>query len=290
MSNQWYPFFPGDYARDTVHLSLMEDCYYRRLLDYYYSTGGPLPADQERLQRVCRAFSPEERTAVQFILSEFFEERESGLHNTKADSVIAKAREVSDKRAEAARKSHERRAIAGKNDANAGANADGHANAGKKHAIAEKNDANGGAKTVHPQPQPQEPYKPPPIRADMPMVERMLREMVEEKRDFIRSNFGLDDGEINIHLEEMVVKTRDRSPGPDLWLYISKFLKNRKDDIHGKQQRIASGAAAPGGKEKGYPTRPQGTGRGGVDAGKVRDAGPAGAFEDRSDEWADTAV
>ena len=283
MSNQWYPFFPGDYARDTVHLSLMEDCYYRRLLDYYYSTGGPLPVDLERLQRVCRAFSPEERAAVQFLLSEFFEEGEDGFHNFKADEVMAKAKVVSEKRSAAAstrwKKGEKGRS---KTDAN---EMQLH---GDEMQLHEKEMQNGCIHNHN-----HKSLKPPPlVKGVLPRTEQMLRDMVEEKRDFIRTNYGLDDREINIQLEEMVVKTRDRSPGPDLWLYISRFLNNRKDDINGKQQRIAGGAAASPGKEGGRGQQAVSGGRG-LDAGQVRGGkapGPSAAFEDRSDEWASVQV
>jgi uncharacterized protein YdaU (DUF1376 family) len=71
MSLQYYRFFPGDYARDTRHLSMMQHGAYRQLIDEYM-VHGPLPNDLQRLYRICSAFSAEERAAVEFILSEFF--------------------------------------------------------------------------------------------------------------------------------------------------------------------------------------------------------------------------
>jgi uncharacterized protein YdaU (DUF1376 family) len=71
MGNLWYPHFPGDYARDTADLSLIEHGAYRLLLDHYYSTGGPLPADKQRIYRLCRAFHPEEQEAVCAVLVAF---------------------------------------------------------------------------------------------------------------------------------------------------------------------------------------------------------------------------
>ena len=39
MARQWYSFYPGDYGRDTGHLSLIEHGAYRTLMDHYYATG-----------------------------------------------------------------------------------------------------------------------------------------------------------------------------------------------------------------------------------------------------------
>ena len=40
----YYNFHIGDYARRTRHLSVIEDLFYRRLLDLYYTTEAPLVA------------------------------------------------------------------------------------------------------------------------------------------------------------------------------------------------------------------------------------------------------
>lgn len=120
MSNAWYPWYPGDYARDTSHLSMVEDCCYRRLLDYYYSTGKPLPANAvqvhdvcipfaSRLHRICRAVASEEKTAVDFVIAEFFVLQDDGYHHKRVDAELEKTREVSEKRALAARAMHEKR-------------------------------------------------------------------------------------------------------------------------------------------------------------------------------------
>ena len=71
MGLAYYRFFPGDYARDTRFLSLMQHGAYRLLIDEYM-TNGPLPHNLERLHRVCGATSTEEKGAVEFVLTEFF--------------------------------------------------------------------------------------------------------------------------------------------------------------------------------------------------------------------------
>lgn len=87
-NSAWYPFYPGDHARDTGNLTLMEEGALRRLLDHYYSTGGPLPPDFNQLFRICRAFDENERTAVKSVLSGFFVLSADGWCNSKADKVV----------------------------------------------------------------------------------------------------------------------------------------------------------------------------------------------------------
>jgi uncharacterized protein YdaU (DUF1376 family) len=101
MGNLWYPHFPGDYARDTADLTLMEHGAYRLLLDHYYSTGGPLPADKQRIYRLCRAFHPEEQEAVCAVLTDFFSLQLDGYHNGRADRQLV---EMAEKRAKQSEK------------------------------------------------------------------------------------------------------------------------------------------------------------------------------------------
>ncbi len=72
MSLPYYHFYPGDYARDTRHLSLMQHGAYRLLIDLYMDRGAPLRNDLPYLYRWLHAESVEEKAAVQFILTEFF--------------------------------------------------------------------------------------------------------------------------------------------------------------------------------------------------------------------------
>lgn len=83
-----YPFSPGDYLRDTAHLTDAEDLAYRRLLDRYYLDEGPLPEDAERAARLVR-MAPD---VVATVLSEFFELQVDGWHHKRCDSEIDKFR------------------------------------------------------------------------------------------------------------------------------------------------------------------------------------------------------
>lgn len=88
----YYERYCGDYARDTGHLSLQEHGAYTVMLDTYYATERPLPADHEALYRICRAMSGPERAAVRKVADEFFPVSEDGTrHNKRADETIAKA-------------------------------------------------------------------------------------------------------------------------------------------------------------------------------------------------------
>ena len=90
----WFPFFPGDYMRDTANLTLVEHGAYRVMLDHYYATGGPLPGKIESLIRICRAFDENEQNAVKLVADVFFPVDGDGMrHNKRADKVIAEQTE-----------------------------------------------------------------------------------------------------------------------------------------------------------------------------------------------------
>lgn len=107
----------GDYIRDTVSLSMLEDGAYTRLLDQYYQNESPLPADKKEVYRLARATSTAERKAVDYVLQRYFELGADGFRQKRCDEVIeafwdqAPAQET--KRAnerERQRRSRERRA------------------------------------------------------------------------------------------------------------------------------------------------------------------------------------
>lgn len=85
----FYKRFIGDIQAKTGGLTLAEFGAYDRLLDHYYSTEQPIPAD--KVYRICRAMSAPERGAVDRVLAEFFELGTGGYVQSKADEVIAKA-------------------------------------------------------------------------------------------------------------------------------------------------------------------------------------------------------
>jgi uncharacterized protein YdaU (DUF1376 family) len=104
LSNSWYAHYPGDYGRDTAHLSLVEHGAYRLLLDHYYATSAPLPADPAPLYRICRAFDETERKAVDSVLQQFFSRQADGYHNSRADAELQKQAQIHERLSNAGRK------------------------------------------------------------------------------------------------------------------------------------------------------------------------------------------
>lgn len=115
--SHWYPRYPADYGKKTRHLSLMEHGAYALMMDYCYSTGNPLPANAVQLHRICMAFEEAEQEACSRVLHEFFVEGPGGWSNPRIDQELKKRNEISDKRANAARSMHEKKAASA--DANA---------------------------------------------------------------------------------------------------------------------------------------------------------------------------
>lgn len=93
----YYEHHLGDFMRDTAHLTMVEECAYRRLLDAYYIRERALPADHRDCCKLARAVSKQERDAVAYVLREFFELREDGHHQSRADREIERFRAKSDK-------------------------------------------------------------------------------------------------------------------------------------------------------------------------------------------------
>jgi uncharacterized protein YdaU (DUF1376 family) len=104
MSDAYYARYTGDYQRDTAHLSLIQHGAYGVLLDHYYATGKPLPTEKEALYRLCRAFTNDERRAVDSIIGQFFQPRTDGLHNKRADAEIEKREKFLAERSESGRR------------------------------------------------------------------------------------------------------------------------------------------------------------------------------------------
>lgn len=87
----FYKRFIGDIQAKTGNLSLAEFGAYDRLLDHYYSTEQPIPADLAECYRICRAMSDEERRAVDKVIDRFFQETPAGFVQSKAEEIISAA-------------------------------------------------------------------------------------------------------------------------------------------------------------------------------------------------------
>jgi len=92
----YYRCYIEDYEAATRDLSLVEDGVYGRLLRHYFADEKPLPLNSDRLARICRAITLDERTAIDVVLARFFEKAADGWHNKRADHEIAVSRTARD--------------------------------------------------------------------------------------------------------------------------------------------------------------------------------------------------
>ena len=86
-------FHVGDWDSSTKLLSPLEKGIYIDLLMLYYSTERPII--RSYFDRITKVYTNEERKAFDYVISEFFEEREDGFHQRRCDEEIAKANEKS---------------------------------------------------------------------------------------------------------------------------------------------------------------------------------------------------
>lgn len=84
----YYERHLGDYAKKTLHLSMMEHGAYNILLDLYYDTESGIPAD--KVYRLARARTKEEKQAVDSVLGDFFELIDGVWINHRAEEEITK--------------------------------------------------------------------------------------------------------------------------------------------------------------------------------------------------------
>jgi len=83
----YYQFNISVWSLHTSHLTLEEECVYRRLLDYYYDTEKPIPEETKQVIRRLRLVNYEH--VVEQILGEFFHLEQDGWHNNRADIEIS---------------------------------------------------------------------------------------------------------------------------------------------------------------------------------------------------------
>jgi uncharacterized protein YdaU (DUF1376 family) len=139
----YYPFHIGDYVSATRHLSWEEDAAFRRLLDTYYTTEKPIPADLRAACRLVMAQTDSQREAVRVVLDEFFTPTDAGWINKRADSEIDAMREKQQKQRDKANKRWHMPKPA-----------PGNAAASKSDAAASKSDADAMPPTPTPTPTP----------------------------------------------------------------------------------------------------------------------------------------
>ena len=102
----YYNLNIGDYASHAGHLTVIEDCAYRRLLDKYYLSELPLPLDVAITARLIGM--REYQDDVGIVLSEFFVRTELGWLNKRADKEIAAYRAKTEQASRAGKASAQR--------------------------------------------------------------------------------------------------------------------------------------------------------------------------------------
>ncbi|WP_151635998.1 YdaU family protein [Noviherbaspirillum aerium] len=68
----FYKHFIGDYARATGHLSIVEHGAYRLMLDHFYGSCRPLPANKKALYRLLRAENDGDRKSIDTVSLRFW--------------------------------------------------------------------------------------------------------------------------------------------------------------------------------------------------------------------------
>ena len=88
----YYQHHIGDFMRDTAHLSPLEECFYRRAIDWYYANEKPLPLELNQVNRFLRANTKTDKVAVVTVLSDFFKKTASGFVHTRCEMELEKFR------------------------------------------------------------------------------------------------------------------------------------------------------------------------------------------------------
>jgi uncharacterized protein YdaU (DUF1376 family) len=94
-AGQWFPFYPGDFARDTMHLTAEETGVYLRLLCHQWVKGS-IPEDPARLQRITQA----NQETIDLVVEEYF----PGHRNRRLEEERSRALEKREKARQSALK------------------------------------------------------------------------------------------------------------------------------------------------------------------------------------------
>lgn len=86
----YYERHIGDYIKDTVSLSMLEDGAYNRLIDQYYQSETPLPLERKEIYKLARATKAAEKKAVDYVLEKYFEKTEHGFVQKRVQEEIEK--------------------------------------------------------------------------------------------------------------------------------------------------------------------------------------------------------
>lgn len=93
MMKAWYPWYPTDFDRDTLLLSIEERCLYRDLLDFYWMLEGDITLSSARKLAVKRGFSTRKFNKLWESIAIYLPEIDGKLTNPRMDQELEKARE-----------------------------------------------------------------------------------------------------------------------------------------------------------------------------------------------------
>jgi uncharacterized protein YdaU (DUF1376 family) len=92
----YYQHHIGDFNSGTVRMPQLARWLYRDMIEVYYDTEKPLPADFEVLCMSIGAVGEEQRAAVKIVLTLKFKLQDDGYHHDRCDSEIEKYRAKAD--------------------------------------------------------------------------------------------------------------------------------------------------------------------------------------------------
>jgi uncharacterized protein YdaU (DUF1376 family) len=84
---EWFPWFPLDFRRDTLQLSLAADGAYRRLIDEYMMQRNPLPNDDAALARILGVALPD-WLAVAPAVKSYFRSKDGKLFHKRCEREL----------------------------------------------------------------------------------------------------------------------------------------------------------------------------------------------------------
>src|SRR3546814_727314 len=86
----YYPRYSSHYLAKTLHLTMVQDGAYSRLLDWYYTNERPIPHDSR--YEIARARKKAERDAVDTVLAQYFVYQANKYTNGRAEKEITEGR------------------------------------------------------------------------------------------------------------------------------------------------------------------------------------------------------
>lgn len=113
MSQPWFPWYPGDYLRDTQHLTAEEDGVYRRLIDACWLRGGILPPDDRKLCAIAR-ISLRRWQSLKPTIVEFFQVLDEGWRQKRVSRELERSAQSAKQKSDAGRASAAKRALNGR--------------------------------------------------------------------------------------------------------------------------------------------------------------------------------